>query len=234
MEFEIKEDSLLHTRYNPDLFSFMPENAERVLELGCNNGAFGLAYKQTHPQTVYWGIEIDEAAAHIAESRLDGIVCGDCENPDVVRRAAGEKPVDCIVYGDVLEHLRDPWSALRMHASHLRENGIILASIPNVQHWTVLLNLLHGNWDYRDSGILDRTHFRFFTHKTVRELFQQAGLQILDLRARRPAQDEFPHFFEAIRPTLLRLGIHEQSFAATASVVQYVVKASKNPISDRS
>jgi hypothetical protein len=140
----------------------------------------------------------------------------------------GGESVDCIVYGDVLEHLRDLWAALKMHVSHLRENGWVLACIPNIQYWTTLYNLLQGKWDYQDSGILDRTHLRFFTHKTVRELFEQAGLKIAALCACRPVHDEFPKFLEAIRPIFPRLGINEQSFAETASVMQYVVKAEKS------
>ena len=71
--------------------------------------------------------------------------------------------MDCLVYGDVLKHLKDPWSLLREHRAFLSERGLVLACIPNIQHWTILTALLRGQWNYQEEGLLDRTHLRFFT-----------------------------------------------------------------------
>ena len=83
---------------------------------------------------------------------------------------------DCIVFNDVLEHMSDPWSALEIAGDVLNNCGRVVASIPNVRHYTVLVPLLiKGRWTYHDVGILDRTHLRFFTRSTVRELFETTG-----------------------------------------------------------
>ena len=71
--------------------------------------------------------------------------------------------MDCLVFGDVLEHLVDPWAVLARLARLVCDGGQILACIPNVQHYSVIVSLLRGKWDYQDEGLLDRTHLRFFT-----------------------------------------------------------------------
>lgn len=213
--------------YNPDLFSVMPENVERILELGCNNGAFGKAYKERFPNAVYLGIEIDASLAVKAQTYLDSVVVGDCEDLAVVSQATHGTPVQCIVYGDVLEHLRDPWETLRLHVSHLAPQGVVVASIPNIQHWTTIFNLLQGRWEYQDSGLMDRTHLRFFTYASIQQLFQQSNLKIDLFNARRPTNDDFSKFFEVMRPVLARFGVDIHRFQQTANVVQYVVRAIK-------
>ncbi len=99
--------------------------------------------------------------------------------------AAGvvEGPFDAIVYGDVLEHLADPLAALRALNPTLAEGGVIIVSVPNVAHLWVRLQLLAGRFDYADRGILDRTHLRFFTRRTLLDLLTRAGLVVEELRA---------------------------------------------------
>ncbi len=214
--------------YNPDLLSIMPEAVGRVLEFGCNDGALGKAYKEKFPDTHYISIEINPDAAAKASQHVDKIVNGDCEKVEVIEQALDGQPVDCIVYGDVLEHLHDPWAALKLHSSYLTKNGVVAACIPNIQHWTIINNLFHGYWEYQDSGILDRTHLRFFTHRSVRALFEGAGLFIDFIRGRRPGKDQFPQFLEAMKPVLPRLNVDEKIFAEAASIVQFVVRATRN------
>ena len=96
-----------------------------------------------------------------------------------------EQPsVDCLVFGDVLEHLVDPWAALTRLSRLVREGGQVLACIPNVQHYSVIVNLLRGKWDYQDEGLLDRTHLRFFTLSGIQDLFAKAGLRVFDIQPR--------------------------------------------------
>jgi 2-polyprenyl-3-methyl-5-hydroxy-6-metoxy-1,4-benzoquinol methylase len=85
---------------------------------------------------------------------------------------------DCIIFADVLEHLVDPWRTLREAAELLSDDGVVVASVPNVQNLAVLWRLARGRWDYRERGILDRGHLRFFTLKTLCDLFAQAGLEV--------------------------------------------------------
>ena len=114
-----------------------------------------------NPGSAYYGIEIDAAASAVAASRLDRVLCGSVETVDL---GFLRNSVDCIVYGDVLEHLIDPWSVLKNHRTLLKNDGRMIACIPNIQHWAVITNLLHGHWPYQTDGLLDITHLRFFRH----------------------------------------------------------------------
>jgi len=89
------------------------------------------------------------------------------------------EPFDCIVFADVLEHLRDPWGTMEQYLQRLKPGGYVVASIPNVRNFYLLYNLIvRGQWRYEDSGLLDRTHLRFFTRKEIMELFSVAGLEV--------------------------------------------------------
>ena len=213
---------------NPDLLQFMPAHAGRVLEVGCGSGAFGKAYKQMNPASCYIGIELFEQVAEAARQHLDRVVCGDVETLSLEQMLKPEEKIECLVYGDVLEHLRDPWRVLRQHAGVLTDGGIVVACIPNVQHWSVLQSLLFGQWRYEDQGLLDRTHLRFFTLDGIVEMFSQAGLSIEQVQ---------PRFFDHARQESVLKGLSEaaaalgvedmQQFRLKTSAMQYVVRATK-------
>ena len=112
----------------------------------------------------------------MAASRCERLVVGDIEGTPALAQCAGE--YDVIVFADVLEHLRDPERVLRSLAPFLARGGRVLASIPNVAHWSIRWRLLAGRWQYQDRGILDRTHLRFFTRETALALFASAGLAV--------------------------------------------------------
>jgi len=90
---------------------------------------------------------------------------------------------DVVLFADVLEHMPDPLSTLRLSRDLLKARGCLIASIPNVAHWTVRLNLLRGRFDYDVSGIMDATHLRWFTAKGVKQIFSRAGYDLVELRA---------------------------------------------------
>ena len=119
---------------NPDLLNRIPQSASRVLEIGCGSGALGAAYKTLNPMSTYVGIEYVPEAAESARGRLNHVVCGDVEDPELAIPLVDGKKYDCLVYGDVLEHLRDPWAVLQRHLGLLSEDGLVLACIPNAQH----------------------------------------------------------------------------------------------------
>lgn len=155
----------------PELVARIPETAARVLDVGCGAGRFGAALKARRPTHVV-GIERDPRAAAAAATRLDEVVVGDAEGPDV-RFAPGT--FDAVVCGDVLEHLRDPREFLRRVRGWLAPDGVLVASVPNVRHVSVLQALVTGNWTYEPAGLLDAGHLRFFTRRELEKLLFRAG-----------------------------------------------------------
>ncbi|HQT91543.1 MAG TPA: class I SAM-dependent methyltransferase, partial [Candidatus Kryptobacter bacterium] len=127
------------------------------------------------------GIEKDERAAREAEKVLDEVISGDVENPNLP--FPGET-FDCIIFADILEHLKDPLLTLIFFKKYLRKDGYVICSIPNIRHYTVFIRLLTKGWKYDDYGLFDRTHLRFFSLQTMKELIQDAGLSVELIRAK--------------------------------------------------
>jgi GT2 family glycosyltransferase/tetratricopeptide (TPR) repeat protein/2-polyprenyl-3-methyl-5-hydroxy-6-metoxy-1,4-benzoquinol methylase len=162
----------------PDLLELVPEEAKRVLDVGCAAGAFGESLKRRQKCEVV-GIELDAQAAAEAKGRLDKAVEADVEALDL--SPLGK--FDAIVCGDILEHLREPGEVLcRLHGA-LNESGVLVASFPNVRHMEVVQRMVEGNWTYEPAGLLDRGHLRFFTRRSAEQLLEDAGFEVVDVRA---------------------------------------------------
>jgi 2-polyprenyl-3-methyl-5-hydroxy-6-metoxy-1,4-benzoquinol methylase len=149
---------------------------DRILEVGCGRGDT-LAYLRAEGRC-HWtcGVELFPEAAETARERLDQVHIGNIEQLDLPITPASLDAVLCL---DVLEHLIDPWTTARRLAALLKPGGVLIASIPNVRHFRVVLPLLfRGRWKYADFGLMDRTHLRFFTKESAVELLEQAGLHV--------------------------------------------------------
>ena len=218
-----ENDPSYYDNINPDLLGAIPGNAEVVLEVGCGAGRLGYEYKRLNPQCRYYGIEIVPKAAAIAATRLDMACCGSAETIDL---SFLNGTVDCIVYGDVLEHLVDPWALLKTHRALLSPTGKVVTCIPNVQNFSILLGLLHGRWDYADNGLLDRTHLRFFTLDGVVGMFRKAGFNVDGVVGRIVDEPRATAFVDALRPALQTLGVDENAFRQQSSAFQYLLTAS--------
>src|SRR6476469_3646589 len=154
----------------------VPDGA-RVLDVGCATGY--LAAELTRRGCRVTGVEADPAAARGARAHCEAIVIGDIEDAGCRGEVASLAPFDVVLCGDVLEHLRDPWSALRALAAF---GGRVVLSVPNVAHWTGRRALARGHFPYAEHGLFDRTHLRFFTRASARELAERAGLRVVQER----------------------------------------------------
>lgn len=154
-----------------EIINLIPANAVKILDIGCSSGDVGLSIKKRGACEIT-GIEIDNEKAKIASSKLDKVIVGDVETIDPQLK---EGYFDCIIFADVLEHLREPSEVLKKYSHYLKEDGSFIISIPNVRHIKVLFYLaILGEWRYEPFGIMDRTHMRFFTLKSFRRLMQEA------------------------------------------------------------
>ncbi len=174
----------METKFNPayvgprpDIMALIPTEARNILDVGCSNGASGAEMKRVLKARVT-GIEMSESMADEAKARLDRVIVGDVEESSIQGKLA-DREFDAVIFADVLEHLRDPWIVLSNIRQKIGLGGVVIASIPNVRHLDTLVNLVvKGYWPYRDRGIHDRTHLRFFTRRNIVELFAGARFKI--------------------------------------------------------
>jgi methionine biosynthesis protein MetW len=154
-------------------------SAKRVLDVGCSTGYFAEALAARGNEVL--GVEYDEASARAARERGLDVLAADLERVDLAEHF-GESSFDVVVFADVLEHLRDPLPVLRSARRLLRPGGFVVISLPNIAHGDVRLALLDGRFDYTETGILDDTHTRFFTRRSLVEFVRSGGFVVAELR----------------------------------------------------
>jgi 2-polyprenyl-3-methyl-5-hydroxy-6-metoxy-1,4-benzoquinol methylase len=155
-----------------EMLGFVPPDVRSVLDVGCASGRFGLRLRERFPDADLWGIDRIEHPA--GETNAYDQRCTGRYPDDLPARR-----FDCIVFNDVLEHLVDPWAALRDTRARVSSGGSVVASIPNVRHRHVVRELVvRGRWEYADRGVLDRTHLRFFTRSSMLDLFADTGYRV--------------------------------------------------------
>jgi glycosyltransferase involved in cell wall biosynthesis/2-polyprenyl-3-methyl-5-hydroxy-6-metoxy-1,4-benzoquinol methylase len=152
----------------------VPSDARRILDVGCGEGILGKRLLIKGALEVV-GIEFEKDVCVKAEANLTDVICGDVEKLEF---PFDESYFDCMIFADVLEHLKDPLSLLQKLRRNLSDSGTVVASIPNVGYYQVINMLTQGHWTYGDYGILDRTHLRFFTKKEIETLFTEAGFEL--------------------------------------------------------
>lgn len=157
------------------------EGENRILEIGCGSGATLSKLKELGRADVVVGIELDDNAARRCLGNIDGVIVGDAESMEMPFL---HSTFDYIIFGDVLEHMITPRATLEKCLEYLSDDGFVVASIPNIRNLKVLLPLVVlGEFMYSKDGILDEGHLRFFTKKSIRRLFEQSGMRIVEIRA---------------------------------------------------
>lgn len=214
----------IHSNFNPALLKAIPDTCSRVVEVGCSSGALAKAYSKKNPGCVYTGIEIDPDYADVARQFCNEVICANVED------LAEEEflrlfPSDCWVFGDTLEHLYDPWSLLRRIKPRLSTNGQIIACVPNAQHWSIQVNLSCGFFRYANEGLMDRTHIRWFTRKTLIDLFESTGYKITEGFPRIFDEPIREKFLPTIRALAVAGGANPDEAISDAIPLQWVVKA---------
>ena len=214
----------IHDAHNTTLLQFIPVGAKRVVEIGCSSGALAREFKKTSPDCHWLGIDIDPGYAEAAARFCDATLALDIDSAGK-DFFASHRDRDCWIFGDTLEHLKDPWRVLKEIRAVLPDHGCIVACIPNAQHWSVIVRLAVGDFRYEDSGLLDRTHLRWFTRQTMIELFESSGFKIT---AGQPRVFEEPHrdeFLPLIGEIAKVCGLENQAVINDAMPLQYVVRA---------
>ncbi len=147
----------------------------RVLDVGCGFATTSARIQKLGNEVT--GIESSAEACGVARTRLAQVIEADLVHAQPGAQPGG--PYDVIIFADVLEHLPWPVGVLERYLQALAPGGSVIVSLPNVGLWSVRFAHLFGQWNYEETGVLDRTHLRFFTRRTARWLIEQAGLQIV-------------------------------------------------------
>jgi O-antigen biosynthesis protein len=175
----------------PSMLLSMIGRGRRVLEIGCASGS-QTRILSTELDCEVYAIEIEPEAAERARPHCKHLVVGNIETVGRDELAAGE-PYDVVLCADVLEHLVSPRSALEKVRPLIASGGYLLASIPNVTHSALVFEMMSGRFEYRDTGLLDATHLRFFDRHGVLKLFEESGffVESVDCVVIPPAKTEF-------------------------------------------
>ena len=158
------------------MVQFLPAEYTKVLEIGCGSGAFRANLKNKNE---YWGVEIDVNAAKSAELRLDKVINGCFAD---VSSVLPNGYFDLLICNDVIEHMDKYELFISDVKNKMTKNACIVLSVPNVRHMQCLYQLLFKkDWEYQDYGVLDRTHLRFFTKKSLIRLMEKSDFEILKI-----------------------------------------------------
>jgi 2-polyprenyl-3-methyl-5-hydroxy-6-metoxy-1,4-benzoquinol methylase len=192
-----------------------------VLEVGPATGYVAKALRDRGCRVT--GIEVDEEAAEVASQFCERMIVADVEDLDL-EGVFPQQRFDVVIFGDVLEHLVDPEAVLIRTARVLAPGGYVVASIPNVTHGSVRLSLMTGQFRYTDTGLLDRTHLRFFDRQGIEEMFEATGYRIPEWREVRLKLFQPPEFElreEDVSPELIK----SIEGAPDSQTYQYVFRA---------
>ena len=168
-----------------EMADYVPSSTKRLLDVGCGQGKFSMNLLRDNGEMEIWGIEPFEDAAKVAQQRLAKVINTTVEDS---LPSLPERFFDCVVFNDSLEHLADPWAVLGQLKAKLSPEATIVASIPNIRYFHVIKQLLQeADFEYAPYGVLDKTHLRFFTKKSMQRLFTESGYRVDQIVGIKPA-----------------------------------------------
>ena len=214
----------VHEQHNPDLLKYIPAESKKIIEVGCSSGALAREFKKISADCRWLGIEIDSTYTELAKR-----YCDECMTLDI-ETATSEfwdqtKNADCWIFGDTLEHLKDPWSILKQIRSTIATTGSVVTCIPNVQHWSIQARLSIGDFRYEKSGLLDQTHLRWFSRQTMIEMFNKTGFHVESGMPRIFNEPNREVFLPIIEQMAMAAGADPKIAVADALPLQYVIRA---------
>ncbi|MCF7561766.1 class I SAM-dependent methyltransferase [Sabulilitoribacter multivorans] len=197
-----------------EMLQFLPNDAKRVLDVGCGNGAFAEIIKEKNKAEV-WGIEYMKTHGVEAHKKLDNVYIGKCE--DFVE-SLPDNYFDVIYCNDVLEHLVDPYWVLEILKKKLSNGGIVISSLPNVRFYKTFMRLLiNKDWRYEDYGVMDRTHLRFFTKKSIKRMYEELGFEVVKHIGINKSKSIKPYLFHLLT-FFTQLDMQYVQFATVAKI----------------
>ncbi|MBN2615064.1 MAG: class I SAM-dependent methyltransferase [Bacteroidales bacterium] len=223
---EGKTASEYFTIQNQEIIKLIPKNPGKILDVGCATGALGEHILKTLKPEIYDGIEVVPDIAEKAKKRLSSVFVGQAEHilPEIP-----DGTYDCIIMADSLEHTVDPWTVLKQVYRVLSKEGKLLISIPNVRNLGVVTELLvKGDWKYRDFGIMDQGHLRFFTKKSLTNMLSQQGFSVYKLYSN--PINRWKKFRGRFIARMLSVAIGKPGHYEEFITVQWILGAEKKPL----
>ncbi len=209
--------------HNEHVLQMIPAETRNIIEVGCSSGALAKKFKELQTGSNWIGVEKDAEYAELARRYCDKTIVLDLENcGSEFYESYSDR--DCWIFADVLEHFKDPWSVVKNIRSVIPKHGSVIACVPNIQYWVVLASLAVGNFQYEDQGVMDRTHLRWFTRKSLFQLFEDEGFIIAE-GVTRFAHHPDQGILELIGKLAERVGSDPVAAMNDAIPMQYVVRA---------
>lgn len=228
-----REIDVIRDKWGMNYFTYLPNKVlietapedfkgdVNVLEIGCDCGGNGVGIKEIYPYCHLYGMELNPNSAKIAARIYDEVVVGNAEEMELPFENV---KFDIVMFGDVLEHLRDPFGMLKKCYDRMNDGGVVIASIPNIMHYTVMRQLINGRFQYENEGLLDKTHVHFFTFNEIVKMFNEVGFTVeggSSTIVGEPSEDD-----KKMIDTLLSLS--KETNRKMYETFQYNVRARKN------
>jgi SAM-dependent methyltransferase len=210
-----------------DLLSRIPLSARTVLDVGCGTGTLAAVYRAVNPRVRMLGIEVDPIAAAVTAPHMHQISRLNLETDPMPFDVPDG--IDCIIYNEILEHLRDPWGLIRRHAEALSPNGVMLICVPSIEYWRLTERLLRGAG--REGEPTDQHPARvcWFSLESVRDNLVRAGLVLCDVTTREPDGDAVARFATSLAPGLEAFGVDPQEYVKRAAASHLIWRVRKEP-----